>query len=1663
MQKAKKSTPSRYLLILAFIILICLFMSVASFAAEIPLASNSNGYITNITVRASKNESKNIPGFEFNQNQATYAISFLAPSSSSYRIDLSFNSELPSNFRAEYRIDGAATGTEIKQASPFIAFTTLNSKLTSGTDHVLSIVCGQYNKSNKTFTDSDVYNFTITKLPSFTNNGLTVKDAEGNAITLTPEYRTDTSYAYQNQFSCSVPGNTQTIFITPTFNANSANAVTIGNQENVATGTAVEIELSQYQENAYVVGADVAIPITLQYNGKNGAPPVTRTIDVLVVYDKTPIITKQPQSGINTDKFTTVELSVEADAAPGGELSYQWYRNIDNRGFLPISNATSATFAPSTERAGVYCYKCEVINTQDGVSTSVFTDEAELTVNLSEITLPAILQQPGTFAYIKGIDHEFKQTYEAGSRLDAVPIRVVAPEDGVDYSYEFYYNTTCSTDGATLMTEREGIVGTQNNVNQSINGIKTWFTNLNFEERFAEGTYYFFYKITASCDGLKSVVTYSDIFQATFQTISFEINLKGNGTKESPYLIGSVSDLEVIRDAVKNSCKLSGVYFEMTDDIELPLSWEQIGDRSYGQLFSGVLDGKNHTITVAKGGKSLFKTAGECTIKNLKIYGEDIQGCGLIDEPFVDYGEDGTYWTGCPEGPTLENISLLSGTKTLLAGLMQGTGSGANTTYIRNCVVEKGVTIGNEQSGRIVGSFVGHHFNGIMDDCVSYADVYGVGAVGGLVGSKGESMGACMIRNSAFIGTIHAQNGAVGGIIGRGYTDDSAPNTPPVSIINCYVHADIFGGDNVGGIFGGELGLKVAFNNGFIRDNLFYGSISTEGENVGGIVGFYGGIDKFIEIENNYFYETSGNKLDAIGRVGRFDGVDSTLDLFKMTQEQEDRYKAAFQSAPKTKEQMTDGTVLSLLNSGSYQNWTQDEEHPIIDATVVVPRSLSVSESDPFKTIYNIGDELDMTGSVFTVTYSNGAQETVEGDSTDITYSGFDSSVRGPQTVTATYGPVSAEFKVTVLLPDSGTASDTITVYFKLLGDDKHDSDIDGKVHTLEHGGLQTWVPNRAYTVDHNATVWDLLQEVLPQYNIICGNPSGNYIEDMTYNGVTIGEFSNGPNSGWMYTLNGEHPLFGVQEQFLSDGDEIVWHYTDDWTQESGAEFLAQPDPNFSGSTKKDEKKDETATSETTTNTITADDGSTVQTETEKTVDTKTNDDGSVTETVTEKTTTTVTDPDGKVTATETVVETETTTNSVKNSDGTVTETEQTVEKVTETVTAADGTKQTTVTETEETKELNTTTSADGKVSGTGTYSATSTVTVDGKKTTAVTEGTVAVSTDDKGTVSEVTTAKTTTTAPDGTKTETVAVITEAEMANGTTGKVVADEQGNTISAEASVSQAAVEAAAKSGAPIEIPVTVNAASGATVSISLEGAGEGSKLWVEIGTTETAPGNVAYLKLAEGVTKLLTTCKTGSVIVPVEGSCEVIVKDNSKSFSDVDAGAWYGDSVKFVTAREIFNGNGDSTFAPGATMNRAMAAQILYNLDGEAKAGDGTGFSDVTADDWFNGAVGWASGLGVINGYNGAYAPLDAVTRQDLVTILYRYAKQAGYNVSAGSVDLTAYADGAEVASYAAEAMRWAIGVGLIKGYEDNTLRPTATATRAEVAAIMQRLVQSAVK
>ena len=139
------------------------------------------------------------------------------------------------------------------------------------------------------------------------------------------------------------------------------------------------------------------------------------------------------------------------------------------------------------------------------------------------------------------------------------------------------------------------------------------------------------------------------------------------------------------------------------------------------------------------------------------------------------------------------------------------------------------------------------------------------------------------------------------------------------------------------------------------------------------------------------------------------------------------------------------------------------------------------------------------------------------------------------------------------------------------------------------------------------------------------------------------------------------------------------------------------------------------------------------------------------------------------------------------------------------------------------------------------------------------------------------------------------------------------------------------------------------------------------------------------------------------------------------------------------------------------MSRAMIAQVLFNYTRDAVSGESADFTDVSADDWYSAAVSWAVENGIVNGYGETYGAADPVRRQDLATMLYRYAQAGGYEIS-DRASLDSFADADQVRDYAQEAMEWAVGAGLIGGFEDGSLRPDGYASRAQVAAIMARFV-----
>lgn len=177
------------------------------------------------------------------------------------------------------------------------------------------------------------------------------------------------------------------------------------------------------------------------------------------------------------------------------------------------------------------------------------------------------------------------------------------------------------------------------------------------------------------------------------------------------------------------------------------------------------------------------------------------------------------------------------------------------------------------------------------------------------------------------------------------------------------------------------------------------------------------------------------------------------------------------------------------------------------------------------------------------------------------------------------------------------------------------------------------------------------------------------------------------------------------------------------------------------------------------------------------------------------------------------------------------------------------------------------------------------------------------------------------------------------------------------------------------------------------------------------------------------------------------------------FSDVAASAWYKEAVDYVSDHGLMAGTGGGRFDPDSTMSRAMLVTVLYRMDGTPSVSGSGGFSDVPAGQYYTSAVAWAAENGIVAGVGGGrFDPNALISREQFATILYRYAGCKGYDTSAED-GLTAFADAAQVGSYAVSALRWAVGAGIITGSEGR-LMPAGSATRAQAAAMLMRFVQS---
>lgn len=175
---------------------------------------------------------------------------------------------------------------------------------------------------------------------------------------------------------------------------------------------------------------------------------------------------------------------------------------------------------------------------------------------------------------------------------------------------------------------------------------------------------------------------------------------------------------------------------------------------------------------------------------------------------------------------------------------------------------------------------------------------------------------------------------------------------------------------------------------------------------------------------------------------------------------------------------------------------------------------------------------------------------------------------------------------------------------------------------------------------------------------------------------------------------------------------------------------------------------------------------------------------------------------------------------------------------------------------------------------------------------------------------------------------------------------------------------------------------------------------------------------------------------------------------SGAYEDLNADAWYHEYTDYVIEKGIMVGDG-KRFTPNAGMTRGMLVQTLYNLSGSPAVTGESGFADVNATKWYAKAVAWAKENGIVLGVSQTrFAPERLITREETVTILYRYLRDYAKADMTGSSDLAGYQDAAQISAYARDAMRWAVAAGLIQGVEETRLAPRGTALRCQMAKLL---------
>ena len=290
--------------------------------------------------------------------------------------------------------------------------------------------------------------------------------------------------------------------------------------------------------------------------------------------------------------------------------------------------------------------------------------------------------------------------------------------------------------------------------------------------------------------------------------------------------------------------------------------------------------------------------------------------------------------------------------------------------------------------------------------------------------------------------------------------------------------------------------------------------------------------------------------------------------------------------------------------------------------------------------------------------------------------------------------------------------------------------------------------------------------------------------------------------------------------------------------------------------------------------------------------------------------------------------------------------------------------------------------------------------------------------------------------------------LTDLDLSVAMNTKTIPEEVINSVNSEAGT--------------VQLTVKNDGEFGFTMTLTTPVGAKNAGMWANLYHYDEAAGKMVYQASA-------LVDRNGDAALPVGSSGQYALVLDSKShalpFTDLAAGAWYEDAVAYVYRHDLMSGYSEDLFGPNNDLSRAQLCQIIYNMEGRPTVAGGSSFSDVADGAWYTDAVTWAASQGIVDGYGGGlFGPDDNITREQLASILYRYAQAKGYDVSIGEdTNILSYTDASDVAEYAISAMQWACGSGVITGISESALAPRGEATRAQAAMMLMRFCEQYVK